>query len=174
MALIGFDGTQFQLLTPNRFAPATLPAFAGQRTASNQNLSASSITQLIFNNATKNIGTILNVATGLVTALSAGTYRVSSTVRLQNNASGAAVLGDVYFSKNGAGLFTAGSTAYFGGYTNSSSINASSNAFSVSGAALFDLLAGDTVAVLCQMGTIGGAGSFVFAVGSTFAGELLA
>jgi hypothetical protein len=188
-AILVYTGTNFELLNPQtqqfglywKFDSSarllnsgnTQPGFLTDRQTSSQTLTASTVSTVVFNTEYSDNGSCYDNTTGIFTAPVTGFYEFQCGLRLQNNATGSAVINDVFFSHNN-GASGAAKCYSLSGFGLGSSITASSNAFTISGSFIIYLASTDTIRVKVSMGTVGGVGGFTLNTSSYFSGALRA
>jgi len=146
------------------------PFFNAERVVSNQNMPASTQTDLVFNTPISLVGAGYSTSTGIFTAPLAGTYHFDALIFLIPGGTNCAVT-SIYFSLNnntvGTGLVYPIGFGLSGGlYSNTG------NNMAFAGSATFVLAAADTVRMKWSAGT-SGAGTNAMGISSKFMGYML-
>lgn len=160
-----YKAGQFLLLTAKNQA-----GFDAVRNTTVQTFNASTVNDLIVNTLILGEGSAYSVSTGIYTVNTPGIYLFTASVFLQNNGVSNGVLNAVYFSRNNA---TTGNNVYYfnlGNVQYGGTINAASNPFLVSSAALMSMSAGDTLRIKLDLGAGWTAGFAAMNIGSRFGG----
>jgi len=146
-----------QTVTLGYVSSPNVSAVIAHRTGSALTIPVSAVTTVVFDSEVIDRASNYDTSTGIFTAPVAGVYLVTTSLRLQNNGISATTMDNAYLSKNNATTSSSTDAVRLSQATESSSINAGSNPFDMTGSHHFSLAASDTLRVKIAMGT-GGVG----------------
>lgn len=159
-------GQSLPISNSSYISKPTVAAVIAHRTGSALTIPVSTVSTIVFDSEVIDRASNYDTSTGIFTAPVAGVYLVTASLRLQNNGVSATTMDNAYLSKNNATTSSSTDAVRLSQATESSSINAGSNPFDMTGSHQFSLAANDTLRVKVAMGT-GGVGLNLL-IGSAF------